>query len=562
MKRIRFDHRSDMPPSAVSQAGQLYNLTGTWRYLRPRYEKKLAPCIAACPAGERIEAWIRLIEEKQYFEAWQLIKAVNPFPRICGRVCFHPCETECNRGRLDRPIAIHTLERFVADYGKSIDNSQPPKIRKNGRSVGVIGSGPAGLSCAYHLARRGHSVTLYEAETQLGGLLRYGIPAYRLPKDVLDEEIGDIIKLGIEVQTGKRIEQLEPLRKAHDALFVATGFGKGNRLNVSGEQGSGVLDALEFLKLVNAGHAPEMQGKVLVVGGGNAAIDSARTALRLGAEPTIVYRRSRAEMPANLPEIEEAEKEGIPIRYLVQPVEIIRENGRVVLVECVRNELGEADDSGRRQPVPTPGSNFVIDAEAVIVAAGEMPDEQLLKSLVGSHKRTSGSETAAYPDVLRNLPNGVFAGGDLTSSLRTVAYAIGSGRRAAVEIDKYLGGSGADPADYLDGRVVRFEDLNLDYFPHKPRVRLSMLPLRERAGNFKEINLGIAANGAAEEVDRCFHCGVCISCDNCYLYCPDIAVKKAADGAYSIDYDFCKGCGICVHECPRNAMSIDEEIRT
>ncbi|MBI4830240.1 MAG: FAD-dependent oxidoreductase [Candidatus Lindowbacteria bacterium] len=562
MKKIRYEHESDMPLGPVSEAGQLYNLTGSWRYLRPRYEKKLAPCIAACPAGERIEAWIRLIEEEKYFEAWQLIIAVNPFPRICGRVCFHPCESECNRGEFDRPIAIHSLERFVSDHGRSLGGPEVPKIVKSGKSVGVIGSGPAGLSCAHHLAKRGHSVTLYEAETELGGLLRYGIPAYRLPRNVLDEEIDDILKLGVEVRTGTRIETLEPLRKLHNALFLATGFGKGNQLGIAGEQGSGVFDALAFLKLAHSGRAPEIKGKVLVIGGGNAAIDAARTVLRLGAEPTILYRRSRAEMPASLPEIEEAEKEGISIRYLVQPTEIVRENGRVALVQCVRNELGEVDESGRRQPVPALGSNFFLEAEAVIIAAGERPDKAFLKTLIGPNKITGGTDKDTIEDLLGRLPEGVFAGGDLTSPLRTVAYAIGSGRSAAVKIDKYLGGAGEDPADYVEGRIVRFKDLNLDYFPHKPRLRLPMLPLRERAGNYREVSLGINTSAAAEEVERCFHCGVCISCDNCYLYCPDIAVKKTPDGAYSIDYDYCKGCGICVHECPRNAMSIDEEIRS
>ncbi len=537
-KRISKDG-FELAPSPISQAGFLRNRTGSWRYLRPRYEEKLAPCIAACPAGERIEMWIQLLQQEKYIDAWRLIKTVNPFPRICGRVCFHPCESECNRGHFDRAIAIHSLERFVADQARSLSKSKLPLPQKTGKSVGIIGSGPAGLACAYHLANRGHSVTIYEAETRLGGLLRYGIPAYRLPKDVLDEEINDIIELGIEVKTGTRVEDLDELCRTHHALFVAAGLGKSRRIGIPGEHGEGVMDALEFLKGANSGRSPEIRGKVVVVGGGNAAIDAARVALRLGADPTIIYRRSRAEMPAYPPEIEEAEREGIAIRYLTQPVEIVRENGRIVLVECVLNRLGQPDDSGRAQPVPIPNSNLLLEAHMVIVAVGEQADETL---------------TA-------NLPEGVFAGGDLVSPWRTVAHAIGSGRKTAMLIDKRLGGSGEDPADYLAREVVTFESLNLDYFPHKPRIRLPMLPLRKRERNFDEIYSGVGMEAASEEAGRCFHCGACISCDNCKVFCPDIAVKRAGDGKYAIDYDYCKGCGICVHECPRNAMSIDEEIR-
>ncbi len=542
--------------SPISEAGVLNNLTGSWRYLRPRYEEKLSPCIAACPAGERIEAWIRLIEDERYVEAWQLIKAVNPFPRVCGRVCFHPCETECNRGQFDRSIAIHALERFVSDHASSLDQNPRRQILLTGKSVGIIGSGPAGLTCSYHLALRGHAVTLYEAEADLGGLLRYGIPEYRLPKDVLDEEIDDILKLGLDVRVGTRVSDLEETRGNHDALFLATGFGISTLLGIPGENGKGVIEALSFLKHVNSGAAPDIKGTVLVVGGGNAAIDAARAALRLGASPTVLYRRSRAEMPAYEPEVEEAEKEGVAIRFLTQPVEFIRENGSLTLVECVSNKLGEIDDSDRRSVSPIDGSNFPLEADAVIVAAGERPDDTLPGADLLFHAMSGESNGG-----VNVLSNGVFVGGDITSPQRTVAYAIGSGRRAALSIDKYLGGSGIDPADYLTANIVKYEELNLDYFESRPRARIPMLPLREREKNFAEIHSGIGTEAAGDEARRCFHCGVCVSCDNCLVFCPDIAVKRDDEGTYSIDYDYCKGCGICVHECPRDAMSISEEIR-
>jgi 2-oxoacid:acceptor oxidoreductase delta subunit (pyruvate/2-ketoisovalerate family) len=525
----------------ISRAGVLDNLTGSWRYLRPRYEEKLAPCIAACPAGERIEAWIGLLSEKKYAEALQLIKTVNPFPRVCGRVCFHPCESECNRGAFDRDIAIHALERFVSDNAGPIDKSLRQETKPTGRSVGIIGSGPAGLTCAYHLALRGHSATVYEAETELGGLLRYGIPAYRLPRDVLDAEVNDILELGVDVRAGTRIDDLEKVRANHDSLFVATGFGLSRKLGISGEEGDGVIAAVEFLKLANGGAVPSVGGKVLVVGGGNAAIDAARVALRLGAASTVMYRRSRTEMPAWAPEVEEAEREGVTIQFLAQPVEIIRENGRMIMIECVRNRLGEPDESGRREPLPIEGSNFPVEADTIIVAVGERPDDVL---------GDPGSS-----------PEGVFAGGDLTSPQRTVAHAIGSGRRAAISIDKSLGGEGKDPADYLGREVVTYEGLNPEYFVPKTRMRIPKLPLHERMRNFEEVFRDIGADAAIEEADRCFHCGACVACDNCFIFCPDIAVKKDKGGIYSIDYDYCKGCGICVHECPHDAMSIDEEVR-
>lgn len=532
-------------PGPISQGGFLENLTGTWRYLRPRYEEKLAPCIAACPAGERAELWIRLLQEEKYDEACRIIKSVNPFPRVSGRVCFHPCESECNRGQFDRPIAIHALERFVGDQSKV---RIKPSVSASGKKIGVIGSGPAGLTCAFHLALLGHAVTVYEAEAEPGGLLRYGIPAYRLPKDVLQEEVDDILSTGIELKTGTRIEDLDDAAHKHDAVFVAVGYGNSRSLQISGESEDGVIDAIAFLKMVNSGQAPSVGNAAIVIGGGNAAVDAARTAVRLGADTTIVYRRSKAEMPAYPPEVEEAQKEGVTIRYLTSPTEIIRDEHGSLLLACVGNRLGEPDESGRRRPEPIADSQFVLQANTVISAVGEAPDGRLV------------AQAFADEDA-RSLKKNVFIGGDLISPNRTVAYAIGSGRRAAVLIHASFGGSVQDPAAYPEHQVVKFESLNMDYFRHRARVRLGMLSLAERKGSFAEVSRALGSLSAAEEAARCFHCGACISCDNCRVYCPDVAVKKLKDG-YAIDYDYCKGCGICVFECPRNAMSLDEEERS
>ncbi|RJP18843.1 MAG: FAD-dependent oxidoreductase [Candidatus Abyssobacteria bacterium SURF_5] len=534
-------------PGPVSRAGVVDNLTGSWRYLRPRYEEKLSPCIAACPAGERVELWIRRLQEGNLEEAGRIIREVNPFPRVCGRVCFHPCETECNRGQFDRPIAIHALERYIGDHTKSKVGKY--KFPQTGKRIAVLGAGPAGLTCAFHLARLGHSVTIFEAETEPGGLLRYGIPAYRLPKDVLCEEIDNILSLGIDLKTGTAINDLEELRQRHDAVFLASGFGSVRKLGIPGEEEERVIDALSFLKLVNSGRIPAIGKTVLVIGGGNAAVDAARSALRLGAQPTLLYRRTRNEMPAYAPEVEEAQKEGVAIRYLVQLSEIARDAGGGLLVACEQCRLGEPDRSGRRQPEPLAGSRFLLQADTVITAIGEAPDNRLMEQALTQSKASA------------ELRENVFIGGDLVTSIRTVSHAIGSGRRAAILIHASLGGSIEDPAAYPEHDVARFESLNMDYFPHKPRIRLPMLSLRERERTFQEIYRDIHSHSATEEAGRCFHCGACIACDTCRIYCPDIAIRKSGAADYSIDYDYCKGCGICAFECPRNAMTLDEETR-
>ena len=552
---------------------------------------KTPPCNHNCPAGEYIVGYLALIKEGKYQEAWELIKQENPFPGVCGRVCPHPCESECNRGELGGAIAIHTLERFLADYAMS---NEATRQRGNEASVtrhsslgrvAVVGSGPAGLSCAYHLARRGYPVTVFEALPVAGGMMRIGIPEYRLPRQVLDREIADIEALGVEIKTNVRVGdglQLSDLLEDYQAIFIGVGLQKSRKLNIPGEDAEGVIHGLEFLKRTNSSDEEVQVGpRVAVIGGGNTAIDAARTALRLGAENlasevTILYRRSRAEMPAIAEEIEEALEEGVKIRYLTTPVELLTENSRVAGLKCVKMELGAPDESGRRRPLPIAGSEFTVEADTVIPAIAQELEN-------GSWRLEVEQGRIVINEAGATTVPAIFAGGDVAIPFGTVAHAVGSGKRAALAIDQYLRGEEltgflpigeavhAVPKD-MDPAIVRFEDLNLAYFEELERTEQSQRLVEERVRGFEEVNLGFSEEEAQAEAERCFSCGTCNLCDTCLIFCPDVAIVRTPPlspltlggderGDYEINYDYCKGCGICAEECPRYAISIEEELK-
>ena len=582
---ITFTSEKEMPPLAVSLGSMRWNKTGTWRYMRPIYENKTPPCDEACPAGEDVEGVQYLCEQGKFEDAWKLIIEENPFPAVMGRVCYHPCEDACNRGQFDEAIAIHCVERFVGDYGVS-HGMHPPAGPQAGRKkkqkrVAVVGSGPAGLVCAYHLARMGYSTTVLEAHPVAGGILRIGIPAYRLPKDVLEAEIDHIKHVGVDIQTNSRVD-LEVLTKDlkdFDAIYVAPGAHESRRLKVPGEDARGVMSGLQFLIDLNLGKKVEIGKKVAVIGGGNTAMDAARSALRMGSDVVVVYRRSRSEMPAIAAEVEEAEHEGIPIHFLATPVRVMGDTARVTQMECIRMELGEPDESGRRRPVPIEGSTFTMDVDTILTAIGESPDLSFLPEDVETE--WGSVVTDAFGSTSRR---GVFAGGDAVDQPRTVAHAIGSGKMAAIAIDTYLRGKKIEAAvtpvkvglkgsvsmeRYLRGemrfngsKVVRFEDINLAYFEQKERVELPRKNIEESKRSFVEVNAGVSEEAVLSETGRCFNCGVCNMCENCWVFCPDISISRKKGGfGYDIDYDHCKGCGICVEECPREAMSMEEEAR-
>jgi 2-oxoacid:acceptor oxidoreductase delta subunit (pyruvate/2-ketoisovalerate family) len=578
--QIHFKGASEMPMISISLGDMEWNKTGAWRAQRPFYEDKTPPCSAACPAGNDIVAFIQKITQGDFEGAWNLIKEENPFPRICGRVCFHPCESKCNRRDYDEPIAIHALERFVSDFSSNLNRKIEKVKGKGNEKIAIIGSGPAGMSCAYHLARLHYDVTVFESSPLAGGMLRIGIPFYRLPKDVLDREISNIEALGVEIRAGIPFGEnltLDGL-KDYQAIFIATGAHRSRGLHIPGEKGKSVFSGLDLLRKINLGKKVKLGDKMAIIGGGNTAIDVARSVIRMGKKAAILYRRSKEEMPAFEDEIMEAIEEGVKIRYLVNPIRI-QQKDSIRSLECLRMELGEKDESGRRRPVPIPHSNFIMEADGVIIAAGEEIEVSFLPK--GMERREGIVLTQR--DGSTGI-KGIFAGGDLTSNQRTVAHAIGSGKKAALAIDCYLKGKDSEEAirQILIGEgpsisifrhlhpderprnphIVTFEELNIDYFEPSKRHRESKGLVKKRIKGFGEVTSTFTEGIALEEAERCFSCGTCNGCENCYVFCPDASIIKTEEIlSHQVDYDFCKGCGICFSECPRGAISLKEEAR-
>lgn len=560
--RISIKTFRDIPIAPASLGKMTVNKTASWRNAEPYYEEKAPPCNMNCPAGTDVVDFLHLIGEGKYEEGWELILNTNPFPGICGRVCPHPCERECNRGNLGGQVNVHMLERFLADA--NFERKLEPKFLESQKKekVAVIGAGSAGLSCAYQLARRGYQITIYDALPEPGGMMRLGIPDYRLPKQILKHEIDYIAAHGVEMKMKARVGKdikFEGIRKKHNAVFIATGLHLSRSLGAEGQELQDVLPGIEVLRKIAFKDEIELGDRVLVVGGGNTAMDVARSALRRGSNPRVVYRRSREEMPAISEEVEDLIHEGIPIDFLTLPVKVHgNSDGHILKVECIRMQLGEPDSSGRRRPIPVEGSNFDIEADMVITAIGEQPDLRFLTSDVKSESwgiMVDGYGRTSLPDV--------FAGGDTATGEGTVTHAVGRGRQAAIAIDSYLQGRDMPPCEeierYLKDRsrhMVTWEEINPNYFNLAQRIEPRGLAISERVQSFDEVYSGFSEAQALQEAQRCFSCGTCPSCDNCLVFCPDAAISRVAEGRYKINYDFCKGCGICVSECPRNAISI------
>jgi NADPH-dependent glutamate synthase beta subunit-like oxidoreductase len=540
----------DKPFAITLEIGSsLANKTGSWRTERPVYVRNTAPCAGGCPAGEDPQAWLYHAEEGDYERAWRAIMAVNPLPAIMGRVCYHPCETACNRAQLDEAVGINSVERFLGDEairnGWTVERTAPP----SGKRVLVVGAGPSGLSAAYHLALAGHEVEIHEAGPAPGGMMRFGIPRYRLPREILDAEIGRILALGVTLHCDRRVDDLAGVLRdgAFDAAFVAVGAHLGKRAYIPAGSAAKMLDAVALLRGMEGADAPLLGRRVAVYGGGNTAFDAARTAKRLGAEEAVVvYRRTRDRMPAHDSELEEALEEGVTVKWLSTVRHV--DGGHLTI------ERMELDESGFPQPT---GELEELEADSLVLALGQESDLGLLE-------RTAGVEIEdgvvhVRDDLMTGHP-GVFAGGDIVPAERTVTAAVGHGRVAARGIDAWLRGVRAAPEP--EGKAAAFDALNPWYYDDAPRTVRPMLELARRASTFDEVTSGLDASTALFEARRCLSCGSCFACDNCYGVCPDNAVIKL-DGndayAYAFDLDYCKGCGLCMQECPCGAIEMTPE---
>ncbi len=541
----------DKPFAITLDVGSsLANRTGSWRTERPVYVHRLPPCADACPAGENVQQWLYDAEEggAGYERAWRQIMEDNPFPAVMGRVCYHPCETACNRTHLDEAVGINAVERFIGDEAIAKDWHVDVLAPPSGKRVMVVGAGPSGLSAAYHLARLGHSVTVFDAGPKPGGMMRFGIPRYRLPRDVLDAEIERIVALGVRIELDHKVTSiLETMREsAFDAAFLAVGAHLGKRAYIPAGSAAKMLDAVSLLRSMEGEEAPRLGRRVVVYGGGNTAIDAARTAKRLGAEEAIVvYRRTRERMPAHDFEVEEAEDEGVLMKWLSTIKQV--DAGKLVV------ERMELDDDGFPQPT---GELEELEADSVILALGQETDLSLLDGAPGLVVEDGVVQVGA--DMMSGHP-GIFAGGDMVPAERTVTVAVGHGKKAARHIDAWLRGTQSERPPRHE--LAAFDGLNTWYYADAPRSVQPQLERARRASTFDEVVGGLDEGTALYEARRCLSCGNCFSCDNCYGVCPDNAVIKlgAPGEPYAIDYDYCKGCGICAAECPCGAIEMRPE---
>ena len=526
----------------------LANHTGSWRSERPVYVDGLPPCNHACPAGEQIQGWLYSAEDGSYETAWRRLVKDNPFPAVMGRVCYHPCETACNRAELDSAVGINSVERFLGDEAIRQGWQLPAAGPATGKRVLVVGAGPSGLSAAYHLRLLGHAVEIHEAGSRPGGMMRFGIPTFRLPRDVLDSEIDRLLATGVTLHLDTRVDDLTEVMRAgsFDAAFLAVGAQLSHRAYIPAGQAARVVDALSVLGSVNVGERPQLGRTVIVYGGGNTAMDAARTARRLGADDAvIVYRRTQAQMPAADVELQEALDEGVRVRWLRT---ITRVGDGVTTLERMR-----LDEDG----VPQPTGEFEqITGDTVVLALGQDVDRSLLDTVPGL---AIVEGVVQVDDTMMTGCPGVFAGGDAVPAQRSVTVGIGHGKAVAGHLDSWLRTeSPAEPVEL--GMPVAFGELNPWYFSDAPHAVRPRLDAARRVTDFGEVVGGLDVDTAVYEARRCLSCGNCFGCDNCFGVCPDNAVLKIATGhGYAIDYDYCKGCGLCVAECPSGAIVMEPE---
>ena len=532
----------------LDPGSSLANHTGSWRTMRPEYVDRLPPCNQACPAGENIQGWLYHAESGDYEAAWRLLTQDNPMPAVMGRVCYHPCETSCNRASLDSAVGINSVERFLGDEAIRQGWSFAPPLFSTGKRILIVGAGPSGLSAAYHLARLGHSVAIHDAGPLAGGMMRFGIPKYRLPRDVLDSEIQRIIDLGVELRLNSKVSNIQEAMCSggFDAAFLAVGAHIAKRAYIPAGSAAKILDALSVLRSMEGEDKPLLGRRVVVYGGGNTAIDVARTAKRLGAEEAIiVYRRTREKMPAHDFEVEEALQEGVLIKWLST---IKQASADSITVEKMVLD-------GKGMPQPT-GEMETLAADSVVLALGQDVDLSLLDGVPGLELKDGVVQVGA--NMMTGFA-GIFAGGDMVPAERTVTVGIGHGRKAARHIDAWLRGAISEAPPKHESAT--FERLNTWYYSDAPKTVQPVLDLVRRQSTFDEVLKGLDENNALYEARRCLSCGNCFECDNCYGVCPDNAVIKLGPGnRFEINYDYCKGCGICAAECPCGAIEMKPEM--
>jgi NADPH-dependent glutamate synthase beta subunit-like oxidoreductase len=531
----------------LDPGSSLANHTGSWRTVRPVYVDRLPPCNDACPSGENIQGWLFHAESGDYERAWRLLTEANPLPACMGRVCYHPCETACNRAQLDECVGVNAIERFIGDEALKHGWKFRSATKSTGMRVLVVGAGPSGLSAAYQLARVGHTVTIREAGPLAGGMMRFGIPKYRLPREVLDAEIARIVALGVSIELNAKVDDVLAAKRdgRYDAVFLAMGAHIAKRAYLPAGSAGRMLDAVEVLRSMEGEERPLLGRRVVVYGGGNTALDVARTARRLGAEESvIVYRRTREKMPAHDAELEEALQEGVLVKWL----STIREAGE----SSITVEKMTLDEKGMAQPT---GEFETLAADSVVLALGQDVDLSLLDGVPGLE--IDGGVVKVDANMMTGHP-GIFAGGDMVPGERTVTVGIGHGKLAARNIDAWLRGeTWVHPPRH---EIASFDKLNTWYYSDAPKAQRPVLDMVRRQSTFDEVVGGFDPATAQFEARRCLSCGNCFECDNCYGVCPDNAViKLGAGNRYAFNYDYCKGCGLCVSECPCGAIRTQPE---
>ena len=530
----------------LDPGSSLANHTGSWRTSRPVYVDRLPPCNKQCPAGEDIQGWLFHAESGDYESAWRHLTKDNPFPAIMGRVCYHTCEGACNRGKVDESVGINSVEHFLGDEALKHGWKLTAPASESGKHVLVVGAGPSGMSAAYHLRRLGHRVTVHEAGPLLGGMMRFGIPKYRLPRDILEAEMQRVVDLGVHVELNSKVENILETMQAgkFDAAFLAVGAHIGKRAMIPAGDAAKVIDAVSLLRSMEGEERPMLGRRVVVYGGGNTAIDVARTAKRMGAEPLIVYRRTREKMPAHDFEVEDAMQEGIMVKWLST---IKQANESSLTIEKMA-----LDSKGFPQPT---GEFETIEADSLVLALGQDVDLGLLEGVPGLLVSDGVVKVAA--NMMTGHP-GIFAGGDMVPAERNVTVGIGHGKKAARHIDAWLRGEEHVPAPQRE--VATFENLNTWYYTDAPKTVRPMLDVIRRQSTFDEVQGGLDETNALFEARRCLSCGNCFECDNCYGVCPDNAVIKLGPGKrFKFNYDYCKGCGMCAAECPCGAIRMETE---